>query len=155
MKITLKIRPLSAYFVEKSVTLADDEVLQIQIADKGRISGRIIMLCNGKSYIADDNKIVHIDRASLDVVNVFELQVRDESGKVLNRWATEGLYVAPMSTDYENDRLITEREFYAELLTKYSEVNETLKEQVADLKNRVAALENGKFSILKFGGNEQ
>lgn len=155
MKITLKIRPLSAYFVEKSVTLADDEVLQIQIADKGRISGRIVMLCNGKSYIADDNKVVHIDRASLDVVNVFELQVRDESGKVLNRWATEGLYVAPMSTDYENDRLITEREFYADLLTKYSEVNETLKEQVADLKNRVAALENGKFSILKFGGNEQ
>lgn len=155
MKITLKIRPLSAYFVEKSVTLADDEVLQVQIADKGRISGRIVMLCNGKSYIADDDKVVHIDRASLDVVNVFELQVRDESGKVLNRWATEGLYVAPMSTDYENDRLITEREFYAELLTKYSEVNETLKEQVADLKNRVAALENGKFSILKFGGNEQ
>lgn len=155
MKITLKIRPLSAYFVEKSITLADDEVLQIQIADKGRISGRIVMLCNGKSYIADDNKVVHIDRASLDVVNVFELQVRDESGKVLNRWATEGLYVAPMSTDYENDRLITEREFYADLLTKYSEVNETLKEQVADLKNRVAALENGKFSILKFGGNEQ
>lgn len=155
MKITLKIRPLSAYFVEKSVTLADDEVLQVQIADKGRISGRIVMLCNGKSYIADDNKVVHIDRASLDVVNVFELQVRDESGKVLNRWATEGLYVAPMSTDYENDRLITEREFYADLLTKYSEVNETLKEQVADLKNRVAALENGKFSILKFGGNEQ
>lgn len=155
MKITLKIRPLSAYFVEKSVTLADDEVLQIQIADKGRISGRIVMLCNGKSYIADDDKVVHIDRASLGVVNVFELQVRDESGKVLNRWATEGLYVAPMSTDYENDRLITEREFYAELLTKYSEVNETLKEQVADLKNRVAALENGKFSILKFGGNEQ
>ena len=155
MKITLKIRPLSAYFVEKSVTLADDEVLQVQISDKGRISGRIVMLCNGKSYIADDNKVVHIDRASLDVVNVFELQVRDESGKVLNRWATEGLYVAPMSTDYENDRLITEREFYADLLTKYSEVNETLKEQVADLKNRVAALENGKFSILKFGGNEQ
>lgn len=155
MKITLKIRPLSAYFVEKSVTLADDEVLQVQIADKGRISGRIVMLCNGKSYIADDDKIVHIDRASLGVVNVFELQVRDESGKVLNRWATEGLYVAPMSTDYENDRLITEREFYADLLTKYSEVNETLKEQVADLKNRVAALENGKFSILKFGGNEQ
>lgn len=155
MKITLKIRPLSAYFVEKSVTLADDEVLQVQIADKGRISGRIVMLCNGKSYIADDDKVVHIDRASLDVVNVFELQVRDESGKVLNRWATEGLYVAPMSTDYENDRLITEREFYADLLTKYSEVNETLKEQVADLKNRVAALENGKFSILKFGGNEQ
>lgn len=155
MKVTLKIRPLSAYFVEKSVTLADDEVLQIQIADKGRISGRIVMLCNGKSYIADDDKVVHIDRASLGVVNVFELQVRDESGKVLNRWATEGLYVAPMSTDYENDRLITEREFYADLLTKYSEVNETLKEQVADLKNRVAALENGKFSILKFGGNEQ
>lgn len=155
MKITLKIRPLSAYFVEKSVTLADDEVLQIQIADKGRISGRIVMLCNGKSYIADENKVVHIDRAGLGVVNVFELQVRDESGKVLNRWATEGLYVAPMSTDYENDRLITEREFYADLLTKYSEVNETLKEQVADLKNRVAALENGKFSILKFGGNEQ
>ena len=105
--------------------------------------------------MTDENKSVHIDRQSLDTVNVFELQLRDTDGKILQRWVTEGLYVAPMSTDYENDRLITEREFYAELCANQSATIETLKEQVADLKNRVAALENGKFSILKFGGNEQ
>ena len=153
MKVTLKLRKLSAYFVEKSVTLADDEVLQVQVADKGALSGRVALLCNGKSYIADENKIVHIDRQSLETVNVFEL--RDTDGKILQRWITEGLYVAPMTTDYENDRLITEREFYAELCARQSATIETLQEQVADLKNRVAALENGKFSILKFGGNEQ
>lgn len=155
MKVTLKLRKLSAYFVEKSVTLADDEVLQVQVADKGALSGRVALLCNGKSYIADENKIVHIDRQSLETVNVFELQLRDTDGKILQRWVTEGLYVAPLSTDYENDRLITEREFYAELCARQSAAIETLQEQVTDLTNRVAALESGKFKILNFGGNEE
>lgn len=155
MKVTLKLRQLSAYFVEKSVTLADDETLEIQIADKGRLSGRVVLLCNGKSFFADENKVVHIDRQTLTTANVFELQARDTDGKVLQRWVTESLYTAPMSTDYANDRLVTEREFYAELCTRQSAAIETLQEQVTDLTNRVAALESGKFSILKFGGNEQ
>lgn len=155
MKVTLKLRQLSAYFVEKSVTLADDETLEIQIADKGRLSGRVVLLCNGKSFFADENKVVHIDRQTLTTANVFELQVRDTDGKVLQRWVTESLYTAPMSTDYANDRLVTEREFYAELCTRQSAAIETLKEQVTDLTNRVAALESGKFKILNFGGNEE
>lgn len=155
MKVTLKLRTLSAYFVEKSVTLADDETLEIQIADKGRLSGRVVLLCNGKSFFADENKVVHIDRQTLTTANVFELQVRDIDGKVLQRWVTESLYTAPMSTDYANDRLVTEREFYAELCTRQSAAIETLQEQVTDLINRVAALENGKFKILNFGGNEE
>lgn len=155
MKVTLKLRQLSAYFVEKSVTLADDETLEIQIADKGRLSGRVVLLCNGKSFFADENKVVHIDRQTLTTANVFELQVRDTDGKILQRWVTESLYTAPMSTDYANDRLVTEREFYAELCTRQSAAIETLKEQVTDLTNRVAALESGKFKILNFGGNEE
>ena len=155
MKVTLKLRTLSAYFVEKSVTLADDETLEIQIVDKGRLSGRVVLLCNGKSFFADDNKVVHIDRQTLTTANVFELQVRDTDGKVLQRWVTESLYTAPMSTDYANDRLVTEREFYAELCTRQSAAIETLQEQVTDLTNRVAALESGKFKILNFGGNEE
>lgn len=155
MKVTLKLRQLSAYFVEKSVTLADDETLEIQIADKGRLSGRVVLLCNGKSFFADDNKVVHIDRQTLTTANVFELQARDTDGKVLQRWVTESLYTAPMSTDYANDRLVTEREFYAELCTRQSAAIETLQEQVTDLTNRVAALESGKFKILNFGGNEE
>lgn len=155
MKVTLKLRALSAYFVEKSVTLADDETLEIQIADKGRLSGRVVLLCNGKSFFADENKVVHIDRQTLTTANVFELQVRDTDGKVLQRWVTESLYTAPMSTDYANDRLVTEREFYAELCTRQSAAIETLQEQVTDLTNRVAALESGKFKILNFGGNEE
>lgn len=155
MKVTLKLRTLSAYFVEKSVTLADDETLEIQIADKGRLSGRVVLLCNGKSFFADENKVVHIDRQTLTTANVFELQVRDTDGKVLQRWVTESLYTAPMSTDYANDRLVTEREFYAELCTRQSAAIETLQEQVTDLTNRVAALESGKFKILNFGGNEE
>ena len=155
MKVTLKLRTLSAYFVEKSVTLADDETLEIQIADKGRLSGRVVLLCNGKSFFADENKVVHIDRQTLTTANVFELQVRDTDGRVLQRWVTESLYTAPMSTDYANDRLVTEREFYAELCTRQSAAIETLQEQVTDLTNRVAALENGKFKILNFGGNEE
>lgn len=155
MKVTLKLRTLSAYFVEKSVTLADDETLEIQIADKGRLTGRVVLLCNGKSFFADENKVVHIDRQTLTTANVFELQVRDTDGKVLQRWVTESLYTAPMSTDYANDRLVTEREFYAELCTRQSAAIETLQEQVTDLTNRVAALESGKFKILNFGGNEE
>lgn len=155
MKVTLKLRTLSAYFVEKSVTLADDETLEIQIVDKGRLSGRVVLLCNGKSFFADENKVVHIDRQTLTTANVFELQVRDTDGKVLQRWVTESLYTAPMSTDYANDRLVTEREFYAELCTRQSAAIETLQEQVTDLTNRVAALESGKFKILNFGGNEE
>lgn len=155
MKVTLKLRQLSAYFVEKSVTLADDETLEIQIADKGRLSGRVVLLCNGKSFFADENKVVHIDRQTLTTANVFELQARDTDGKVLQRWVTESLYTAPMSTDYANDRLVTEREFYAELCTRQSAAIETLQEQVTDLTNRVAALESGKFKILNFGGNEE
>lgn len=155
MKVTLKLRTLSAYFVEKSVTLADDETLEIQIVDKGRLSGRVVLLCNGKSFFADENKVVHIDRQTLTTANVFELQARDTDGKVLQRWVTESLYTAPMSTDYANDRLVTEREFYAELCTRQSAAIETLQEQVTDLTNRVAALENGKFKILNFGGNEE
>ena len=155
MKVTLKLRTLSAYFVEKSVTLADDETLEVQIADKGRLSGRVVLLCNGKSFFADENKVVHIDRQTLTTANVFELQVRDTDGKVLQRWVTESLYTAPMSTDYANDRLVTEREFYAELCTRQSAAIETLQEQVTDLTNRVAALESGKFKILNFGGNEE
>lgn len=155
MKVTLKLRTLSAYFVEKSVTLADDETLEIQIADKGRLSGRVVLLCNGKSFFADENKVVHIDRQTLTTANVFELQARDTDGKVLQRWVTESLYTAPMSTDYANDRLVTEREFYAELCTRQSAAIEMLQEQVTDLTNRVAALENGKFKILNFGGNEE
>lgn len=155
MKVTLKLRTLSAYFVEKSVTLADDETLEIQIADKGRLTGRVVLLCNGKSFFADENKVVHIDRQTLTTANVFELQARDTDGKVLQRWVTESLYTAPMSTDYANDRLVTEREFYAELCTRQSAAIETLQEQVTDLTNRVAALENGKFKILNFGGNEE
>ena len=155
MKVTLKLRTLSAYFVEKSVTLADDETLEIQIADKGRLSGRVVLLCNGKSFFADENKVVHIDRQTLTTANVFELQARDTDGKVLQRWVTESLYTAPMSTDYANDRLVTEREFYAELCTRQSAAIETLQEQVTDLTNRVAALESGKFKILNFGGNEE
>lgn len=155
MKVTLKLRQLSAYFVEKSVTLADDETLEIQIADKGRLSGRVVLLCNGKSFFADENKVVHIDRQTLTTANVFELQSRDIDGKVLQRWVTESLYTAPMSTDYANDRLVTEREFYAELCTRQSAAIETLQEQVTDLTNRVVALESGKFKILNFGGNEE
>ena len=155
MKVTLKLRTLSAYFVEKSVTLADDETLEIQIFDKGRLSGRVVLLCNGKSFFADENKVVHIDRQTLTTANMFELQVRDTDGKVLQRWVTESLYTAPMSTDYANDRLVTEREFYAELCTRQSAAIETLQEQVTDLTNRVAALESGKFKILNFGGNEE
>lgn len=155
MKVTLKLRTLSAYFVEKSVTLADDEVLEVQIADKGRLSGRVVLLCNGKSFFADENKVVHIDRQTLTTANVFELQARDIDGKVLQRWVTESLYTAPMSTDYANDRLVTEREFYAELCTRQSAAIEKLQEQVTDLTNRVAALESGKFKILNFGGNEE
>ncbi len=155
MKVTLKLRTLSAYFVEKSVTLADDEVLEVQVSDKGRLSERVVLLCNGKSFFADENKVVHIDRQTLTTANVFELQARDTDGKVLQRWVTESLYIAPMSTDYANDRLVTEREFYAELCTRQSAAIETLQEQVTDLTNRVAALESGKFKILNFGGNEE
>lgn len=39
-----------------------------------------------QSVIADDEKIVHIDRQSLEIVNVFELKVYDNKGEVLQTW---------------------------------------------------------------------
>ena len=110
------------------------------------------------SYINDlAKKCAETDHIEASLYTKYDVKrgLRDADGKVLQRWVTESLYTAPMSTDYANDRLVTEREFYAELCTRQSAAIETLQEQVTDLTNRVAALENGKFKILNFGGNEE
>lgn len=155
MQINLKLRAVTAYCSPSKATLADNEDITIKILDKGQLQQRVVLLCNGKSYVADNRSVV-IPRSELRGINVLELTERDaETDKVLKRFTVENLYVIPCSKEYEGNRLVAEREFYqqtfAELLTEVK----TLSARQAVLEEKVAELENGKFTMLKFGGKQQ
>lgn len=153
MKINLKLRAVSAYFSPDKVILADNEDLEIRLLDRGQLAQRVVLLCNGKTYVAVD-KTVTIPRDELQNINTFELTERDaETDKITRRITVENLYVMPCSTGESGNRLLAEREFYqktfAELLAQVID----LSERQSELEKKVAELENGKFTMLKFGGN--
>ncbi len=147
--INLKMRPLTAYWQEKAITLADNEGLAVKVQDKGRINGRAVLLCNGVSFVLDDTKTAYIPRESLTKANVFELVANGQ------HYVTENLYITAEPTEYEGDRLVAEREFYAAVFERFESELTELKAQNILLTQRVADLENGKFSLLKFGGKEE
>lgn len=154
MKTKLKLRYLSAYFSPNKIVLADNEDLTIEILDKGRFSQRTVLLLNGKTYLCE-NKAVTIPRADLGNINVFELQEREHStDRVLERVTVENLLAIPCQAEYENNRLITERAFYAQVVDELLEDVKRLHERLDRVDTQVGALENGKFTILKFGGNK-
>lgn len=155
MTIKLKLRYLSAFFSPNKIILADNEDITIQIVDKGRFSQRTVLLCNGKAYLCE-KKAVTIPRGELGDINVFELQEREHgTDRVLERVAVENLLVIPCQTEYEGNRLVTERAFYAQVITELLKEVKRLVEHQNTLDKRIEELENGKFTILKFGGNEK
>lgn len=155
MQINLKLRSVTAYCSPSKALLADNEDLTIKILDKGQLQQRVVLLCNGKSYVADKKAVV-IPRSELRNINVLELTERDaETDKVLKRFTVENLYVIPCNKDYEGNRLLAEREFYQETFAEMQKQLETLTVGYEQLKSKVADLENGKFTMLKFGGSKQ
>lgn len=154
MRINLKLRAVTAYCSPCKAILADNEDLTINILDKGQLKQRVVLLCNGKTYVADKHKEIIVPRSELVNVNVLELTERnEETDKIIKRYVVENLYVLPCAKGNDGNRLLAEREFYqqtfAELLTQVN----SLTARQAELENRVAELENGKFTMLKFGGN--
>lgn len=155
MQINLKLRAVTAYCSPCKAILADNEDITINIMDRGQLQQRVVLLCNGKTYVAE-NKTVTIPRAALTNVNVLELTERDaETDKILRRFAVENLYVMPCSAGNDGNRLLAEREFYKQTFAALlSQVNDLTARQ-EQLETKVAELENGKFTMLKFGGNKQ
>lgn len=156
MKINLKLRAVTAYCSPNKAIISDNEDLTIKILDKGQLTQRVVLLCNGKSFVANDNKELVILRSELCNINIMELTEREaDTDKVLKRFAVENLYVIPCAKEYEGNRLLVEREFYQQTLTALLEQVNELSERQAILEKKVADLENGKFTMLKFGGSKQ
>lgn len=156
MQINLKLRSVTAYCSPSKAILADNEDLIIKIIDKGQLRQRVVLLCNGKSYVADKNKTVTVPRSELGNVNVLELTEREEeTDKILKRFVAESLYILPCAKEYEGNRLLAEREFYQQTFTELLSEVKGLRERQSTLEQKVAELENGKFTMLKFGGNQQ
>lgn len=156
MQINLKLRAVTAYCSPSKAILADNEDITIKIIDKGQLKQRVVLLCNGKTYVADSTKTIVLPRHELGTVNVLELTERDkDTDKVLKRIAAENLYILPCAAGDAGNRLLAEREFYQETFTTLlAQINE-LRDRQACLEAKVADLENGKFTMLKFGGNKQ
>lgn len=154
MKINLKLRALTAYFSPCKVALADNEDVTIEISDKGQLTERVVLLCNGKTYLCE-NKTVTLPRADLQNINVFELQER-EHGKdeVLRRVTVENLYVMPCSNDYEQNRLVAERTFYADVFTNLLDTVRKLQRDKEETDKKLDELINGKFTVVKFKKKE-
>lgn len=153
MRINLKLRAVSAYFSPAKITLADNEDLEIKLLDKGQLRQRVVLLCNGTSYVGTD-KMFTIPRGELSNVNTLELTEREEeTDKILKRITVENLYVMPCAIGGAENRLLAEREFYQQTFKELLAQISTLLDRQHKLENKVAELENGKFTMLKFGGN--
>lgn len=155
MEIKLKLRAVTAYFSPAKVILADNEDVTIKILDKGQLGQRVVLCCNGKTYVATGKSVV-IPRADLGEVNTMELTERDvDTDKVITRIGVENLYVLPCAAGDEGNRLVAEREFYKHMFVKLLEQVDEQGKRQKKLEKRVADLENGKFTMLKFGGDKQ
>lgn len=155
--LNLKVRPLTAYWGEKAVTVCDNEGIMIHLQDKGRIAptARLVLVVNGKAYLADANRDFFVPRDILTDCNVFELSIRTDEDKILRSWVVENLYLSAASEIYDEDRLIAERAFYSAAYVVFEEELNALKVVNAALQSRVSDLENGKFTLLKFNNNEE
>lgn len=153
----LGIRRNSAYYENTSVAVGDVDTIEIELHDLGKIKHKAVLLANGKSYAFNGNKL-SINKEDVDGVLVAELQDVDEiTGKVLQRWSCEQLFVLPISKDGE-DTLITERLFYKKYIANLLQVVNKLEQRVAVLEKQnykglcadVESLKNGRFRVLKF-----
>lgn len=161
MTTKLKLREVSAYFSPGKVVLCDNEDLTVELLDRGKIRNKAVLLVNGAAFVFTEKKLT-IPRDSLTDVTVCELQERSEEGQVLKRFAVENLYRLPCVKGYENNRLVTEREFYRAAIKAFTDEITALKLRVAELEQKcgltdekVGSLEKGKFTILKFKEEEK
>ena len=156
MQINLKLRSVTAYCSPCKAILADNEDLTIKILDRGQLTQRVVLLCNGTAYAADENKTVTLPRSALTNINVLELTEREaDTDKVLKRFTVENLYVLSCDKEYAGNRLLVEREFYRQTFAALLDQVHGLTARQEELERKVADLENGKFTMLKFGGNKQ
>ena len=151
MKINLKLRSVSAYFSPQKITLADNEELTIHLVDRGRLTARAVLTVNGKTYLVDAaTKTAVVPRAELHAVNTVELTDRSEADEITQRYNVENLYVLRANAD-DGGRLLAERRFYAETFAALYAETKRQAETIAELSDRIAALEQGKYTILKWG----
>ena len=156
MQIYLKLRAVTAYCSPSKAILADNEDIIINVLDRGRLKQRAVLLCNGKTYVADENKIITLPRSELGNVNALELTEREaDTDKVLKRFVMENLYVMPRTAGDNGKRLLAERKFYEETFAALLNQVNALSARQAVLEKRQADLENGKYTMFKFGGTEQ
>ena len=153
----LEIRKNSAYYANTSMAVGDVETIELELKDLGKIKHKAVLLANGKTYVFQGNK-VFIDKADVDGVLVAELQDVDElTGKVLQRWNCEQLFILPIAKEGE-DTLVAERLFFkkytANLLQKIAVLEQKIarleKHNFKQLFDDVEDLKNGKFRVLKF-----
>lgn len=157
MKTKLKLRSMSAYFAPMKIFCGDNEPLQVQLCDCGKIKGKAYLLFNGCAFVFDGNGELTIPTEAISDVNFCELQERDETGKVTAHWATESLFRLPTDREYRHVRLLAERRFYDGYIRRLAADVEALRKEIAvaektDATNarKLAELENGKFTLFKF-----
>lgn len=156
MQINLKLRAVTAYCSPCKAILADNEDITINVLDRGQLKERVVLLCNGKTYVADENKIITLPRGELGGVNVLELTEREaDTDKVIKRFVVENLYVIPRAAGDNGSRLLAERKFYEETFAELLNQVNALSTRQAELEKRQADLENGKYTMFKFRGKEQ
>ena len=154
MKIELRLRAMSAYFEPAQFFIADNETTIIRLVDRGTIKDKAYLQVNGCVFVFDENKELQLNANELKEVNICELQLRDAKGAVTKRWTTDSLFRPPVDCTVDGEYYETQSAILVTLkaLTKYVE---ELQEQQADNTKKITELQNGKFTILKFGGKEQ
>ena len=163
MKVQLKIRYNSAFFTPAKIVLADNEPLEIELIDRGRVAepNKAVLLV-GDTVNAFVNGKCTIDNALVGDIFVTELQERTASDKIVSRWTCENLYRLPTVRGYEDNRLVTERTFYKEVIRQLTDELKRTADRLAVVEQRlevgekdVKDLQNGKFTILKFKGENR
>lgn len=161
MKTKLKLREVSAYFSPCKVVIYDNEDLEVELVDRGRIKNKAVLTVNGAAFVFEDKRLT-VPRGVLADVNVCELHEQTEEGKTVKRYTVETLYRLPHVAGYEDDRLLTERAFYQTAIKAFAIELSALKDELKQLKEqmgltdaKVGSLEKGKFTILKFKEEEK
>lgn len=161
MTLQLRLRTLSAYFTPAQFFIADNESITVRLVDRGTIKEKAYLQLNGCVFAFDDNNELQISADDLHEVNFCELQLRDKKGNITKRWTTENLFRPPIEREVDGEYYETQQALLTSIqtLTQYVEdmkntLDDTLKVQQNNAQ-KIAELENGKFTMLRFGGNEE
>ncbi|MCH5157525.1 MAG: hypothetical protein J1G02_06610 [Clostridiales bacterium] len=152
-KIDLQLREMSAYFNPAQFFIADNETITIRLVDRGVIKEKAYLQLNGCVFAFGDNKELTLSANQLKEVNACELQLRDDKGTVTKRWLTDNLFRPPIDRSVDGDYYETQSALLASVKALVEHVEELQKQQ-ADNTKAITELQNGKFSIFKFGGTK-